>query len=118
MSKRKKHNLPETQNQEASTEDNQVDPYYDEEYQKDMEKLQFQTIESLYSDSVIEEPTTEERKITLNQAIQELTIGIRSDMIMGIRARAGLMSIDLSKYQTVQTWVDLFVAWGGHGIIK
>jgi hypothetical protein len=61
---------------------------------------------------------TEEPVHSLEYAAKHLINDVRSWWLSGIRSRAKLQGVDPESHQTLETWRQIFVAWGGHGILK
>jgi len=55
---------------------------------------------------------------SLYQAIESLLYDPREHWTIGIKNRASLMGVNPHKCYPIETWREVFIAWGGHGVLK
>ena len=110
MSKRKRNKLSETENKE----ENKTEVGLEEETSLE---------DDLDSSEIVSKNTTISDKnpdpiMIFPDAIRELMFQCEWDWVPSIRRRGELMGFDCSKSHPKSKWIELFVAWGGHGVLK
>lgn len=56
--------------------------------------------------------------ISLEQAASQMILGLNSGWLPSIRIRASLMGVETSKNHEPSVWRKVFIAWGGHTIVR
>lgn len=81
------------------------------------------TEEISVDDLTTEEPTVkaEEQKepvFCLEDAVRALICDPKEHWMGSIKVRAGLSGLNIHQFYPMARWKDVFIAWGGHGILK
>lgn len=56
--------------------------------------------------------------VCIEDAARRLIFDLRDGWLASIRVRASLMGLNPHKFHTLDEWKEVFIAWGGHGILK
>jgi hypothetical protein len=56
--------------------------------------------------------------VSLEQACHTLIFDFKTGWLPAIKIRAGVMGRDVSRLYTLAEWREVFIAWGGHGMLK
>jgi len=57
-------------------------------------------------------------KMSLEEAVRALIHEPRDHWMGSIKVRAGLMGLNVHQYYPTERWKEVFIAWGGHGVLK
>ena len=81
------------------------------------------TEEISVDDLTTEEPAikAEEPKeliFCLEDAVRALICDPKEHWMGSIKVRAGLMGLNVHQFYPMSRWQEVFIAWGGHGILK
>jgi len=57
-------------------------------------------------------------KMSLEEAVRALIHEPRDHWMGSIKVRAGLMGLNVHQFYPMERWKDVFIAWGGHGVLK
>lgn len=110
MARGKKGKLPQVENQQEAT--GSPTPVSDS-------VVDSQVAEAVAEAAVEAVPVVETPGAwTLEQAAHALIHDFREGWLSGIRVRAHLMGKNVHKFHSLDEWREVFVAWGGQGILK
>lgn len=57
-------------------------------------------------------------KVSLEDAVRQLIHDPRDHWLGSIKVRAGLMGVNVHQFHSLDKWKEVFIAWGGHGVLK
>ena len=68
--------------------------------------------------AAVKAESAEAPKMSLEEAVRALISDPRDHWMGSIKVRAGLMGLNIHQFYPMERWKDVFIAWGGHGVLK